>query len=75
MFPHLRAFPAADNTVHVSYSNNKESWDGFVTEINKRLNRLDIQFSFILDEMTGKEMYALVSVVDIGVQRRSDSLP
>jgi non-structural maintenance of chromosomes element 1 len=50
---------AVDETVHVP----NMDWDDFVSQLNNSLNKLDLEFARAHDEETGKEMWALVSVL------------
>ena len=53
---------AADDNVELTQPVSKAEWDAFVVEINKSLDRLDLEFRHLLDESSGKEMYAVVGI-------------
>ena len=50
---------AADNTLQINASIAND-WGEFLTSLNKSLDPLDLELSRIRNEVTGKEMYALV---------------
>jgi len=52
---------AADDSIEVTQSGDKADWDAFVVKINKSLDNLDLEFRHLLDESSGKEMYAVVN--------------
>jgi len=51
---------ASNDTLHIPFSNNADAWNSFVTKINKTLDKLDLEFRLLRDELSGREMYALV---------------
>ena len=50
---------AADNTLQINASIAND-WGEFLASLNKSLDPLDLELSRIRNEVTGKEMYALV---------------
>ena len=56
------ASTAADDSIELTQSRDKANWDAFVVKINKSLDNLDLEFRHLLDESSGKEMYAVVGV-------------
>lgn len=58
---HLKAgnTTAADNTLQINASIATD-WGEFLASLNKSLDPLDLELSRIRNEVTGKEMYALV---------------
>jgi len=50
-----------DDTVQILYSEDRDAWDAFVTEINTSLNPLDLEFAHVHDQETGQELYAMVN--------------
>jgi hypothetical protein len=54
---------AADGNLDIPHSNDAAAWNTFVAKINKSLDKLDLEFRHLNDEITGKEMYAIVSRV------------
>lgn len=57
------ALTAVDNSVELVQSRDKVDWDAFVIQVNKSLDVLDLEFRHLLDESSGKEMYAVVGVL------------
>jgi hypothetical protein len=59
--PHSKAgnTTAADNTLQINASIAND-WGEFLASLNKSLDPLDLELSRIRNEVTGKEMYALV---------------
>jgi hypothetical protein len=53
---------AADDSVELAQPVGKADWDAFVVKINKLLDSLDLEFRHLLDESSGKEMYAVVGI-------------
>ena len=51
---------AADSTLQIN-ANGADGWGEFLARINKSLDALDLELSRIHNEVTGKEVYALVS--------------
>ncbi len=58
----VRICAEANETVDIEYRADRNSWDNFVTSVNEALNPLDLEFAHLHDEVSGKEMYAVVSV-------------
>ena len=54
------ALAEANATLDIGYRNDRNSWDAFVAKINDELNPLDLEFAHLYDEISGKEMYAVV---------------
>jgi hypothetical protein len=61
--PHSKAgnTTAADNTLQINASIAND-WGEFLASLNKSLDPLDLELSRIRNEVTGKDMYALVSL-------------
>ena len=57
----LNIITASNGALKLQYRNDKQSWDEFVTKINHSLDNFELEFRALHDEITGKEMYALVS--------------
>ncbi|KAF9483921.1 hypothetical protein BDN70DRAFT_873327 [Pholiota conissans] len=57
----IDAVNASDGALKLQYRNDKQSWDEFVTKINHSLDNFELEFRALHDEITGKEMYALVN--------------
>ncbi|KAI6045378.1 Nse1 non-SMC component of SMC5-6 complex-domain-containing protein [Pisolithus marmoratus] len=55
------AVKAAHPALDVRASDRRDEWDRFVNKINNALNPLDLEFRHVLDEETGREMYAVVN--------------
>jgi hypothetical protein len=53
---------AADNTLQIN-AGIANDWGEFLASLNKSLDPLDLELSRIRNEVTGKDMYALVSHV------------
>ena len=53
---------AADNRLDLVPSETEANWDSFVVKVNRSLDRLDLEFRHLLDETSGKEMYAMVGL-------------
>ncbi|KAF8557236.1 hypothetical protein OG21DRAFT_1505435 [Imleria badia] len=60
----IDAVKAADPTLGANFDESRQAWDKFVSEINKSLNPLDLEFRHLMDEQTGVEMYAVVNTKD-----------
>lgn len=58
--PHTKT--AADNSIEFTQPSDKADWDAFVVKVNKSLDNLDLEFRHLLDESSGKELYAIVGV-------------
>ncbi|KAI0831418.1 Nse1 non-SMC component of SMC5-6 complex-domain-containing protein [Trametes gibbosa] len=57
----IDAVKEANETLDIPYRADRNSWDNFVTSVNEALNPLDLEFAHLHDEVTGKEMYAVVN--------------
>lgn len=66
MFLVIASFSACNNSLNLKYENNRQSWDEFVAKTNRSLDKLELEFRALHDEMTGKEMYAIVSAISVG---------
>jgi len=53
---------AADDALDIPDDGGRAAWDDFVAKINASLDNLDLEFRHLHDELTGRAMYALVSV-------------
>jgi hypothetical protein len=51
----------SNNALEIPISKDKNSWNLFVAKINKSLDKLDLEFRQMHDQLSGKEMYAIVS--------------
>ncbi|KAF8844590.1 hypothetical protein BDN67DRAFT_943421 [Paxillus ammoniavirescens] len=72
----IDAVKAANPTLDVRFSDNREEWDRFVVAINDTLNCLHLEFRHLTDEKTGVEMYAVVNTKDDEVaQMATDYTP
>ena len=60
---------AADESLDISFTGTRNSWDSFVTRINNALNPLDLEFASSHDQDTGEEVYAVVRLSLIRVKR------
>ncbi|KAI9510849.1 hypothetical protein F5148DRAFT_488435 [Russula earlei] len=56
----IEAVNAADDTLRIN-ANGADGWSEFLAGLNKSLDPLDLELSRIRNEVTGKEMYALVN--------------
>jgi hypothetical protein len=50
----------ANDKLDIVHSDDKAAWDSFVGKVNDSLDSLDLEFRHLNDEVTGREMYALV---------------
>ncbi|KAI0362237.1 hypothetical protein OH77DRAFT_32714 [Trametes cingulata] len=57
----IEAVKEANETLDIEYRDDRNSWDNFVTSVNEALNPLDLEFAHLHDEVSGKEMYAVVN--------------
>ncbi|KAI0665150.1 Nse1 non-SMC component of SMC5-6 complex-domain-containing protein [Cubamyces menziesii] len=57
----IEAVKEANQTLDIEYRSDRNSWDTFVAKINDELNPLDLEFAHLYDEVSGKEMYAVVN--------------
>jgi hypothetical protein len=51
---------AADERLQIAHNGDAAAWTNFVGQINKSIDRLDLEFRNVHDEATGIEMYILV---------------
>ncbi|KAJ7172540.1 Nse1 non-SMC component of SMC5-6 complex-domain-containing protein [Mycena filopes] len=58
------AVMAADESLEIPHSGDRAEWDEFVVKVNKALDPLDLEFRHLQDEISGKEMYAIVNRKD-----------
>ncbi|KAH9079476.1 hypothetical protein EDB83DRAFT_2503914 [Lactarius deliciosus] len=66
----LTATPAADDTIQINANTNSaDGWSDFLATLNKSLDPLDLELSRTRDEITGKDMYALVNRRDDEIAR------
>ncbi|KZT26317.1 hypothetical protein NEOLEDRAFT_1155819 [Neolentinus lepideus HHB14362 ss-1] len=49
------------DAVKVPREDDRTAWDSFTGKVNESLNPLDLEFRHLHDELTGREMYALVN--------------
>jgi hypothetical protein len=52
---------AANDELEIPYSDDSAAWNGFVESVNKSIDTLDLEFRHLNDEVTGTEMFAVVS--------------
>ncbi|TFY70411.1 hypothetical protein EVG20_g2601 [Dentipellis fragilis] len=57
----VEAVRASDEDLNVPWANDQDSWDNFLTKVNTSINPLDLEFARLHDEVTGREMFALVN--------------
>lgn len=57
----ILSFEAADDSLEIPHSAEQAAWLSFVTKVNQSLDSLDFEFRCLADELTGRNMYALVS--------------
>ncbi|CDO71235.1 hypothetical protein BN946_scf184863.g31 [Trametes cinnabarina] len=57
----IDAVKEANETLEIQYRDDRNSWDTFVANVNDALNPLDLEFAHLHDEVSGKEMYAVVN--------------
>ncbi|KAJ7774760.1 Nse1 non-SMC component of SMC5-6 complex-domain-containing protein [Mycena metata] len=55
------AVMAADDSIDIAHSGNVADWEAFVVKVNKELDPLDLEFRHQLEEVGGKDMYAIVN--------------
>ena len=56
--------PAVDDTLQINANTNSaDGWSDFLASLNKSLDPLDLELSRMRNEITGKDMYALVIVL------------
>ncbi|KAH9050707.1 hypothetical protein EDB84DRAFT_1555336 [Lactarius hengduanensis] len=66
----VEAVKAADDTTQINANTNSaDGWSDFLAALNKSLDPLDLELSRTRDEMTGKDMYALVNRRDDEIAR------
>ena len=56
-------FTASNNTLNIRNTKDRGSWDAFVANINRSLDKLDLEFRYMPDELSGKDMYAIVRIL------------
>ncbi|KAI0647162.1 Nse1 non-SMC component of SMC5-6 complex-domain-containing protein [Trametes meyenii] len=57
----IDAVKEVNATLDIEYHSDRNSWDTFVTSVNEALNPLDLEFAHLHDEVSGKEVYAVVN--------------
>ncbi|KAI0780812.1 Nse1 non-SMC component of SMC5-6 complex-domain-containing protein [Trametes elegans] len=57
----IEAVKEANETLDIEYHGDRNSWDNFVAGVNDALNPLDLEFVHVHDEVSGKEVYAVVN--------------
>ncbi|KAI0928564.1 hypothetical protein AcW1_005769 [Taiwanofungus camphoratus] len=57
----IDAVKAANDTLDIPFSNDRNSWDNFISKINDSLNPLNLELAQMHDEFTGKEICVLVN--------------
>ncbi|TFK55006.1 hypothetical protein OE88DRAFT_1623283 [Heliocybe sulcata] len=59
----IDAVKAADSTLQIPKprEDDRAAWDSFTAKVNESLNPLDLEFRHLHDELSGREMYALVN--------------
>ncbi|KAF8797954.1 hypothetical protein BYT27DRAFT_7203644 [Phlegmacium glaucopus] len=57
----IDAVNASNNSLNIPNPKDKDSWNAFVAKINRSLDKLDLEFRHMHDELSGKEMYAIVN--------------
>ncbi|KAI9065164.1 hypothetical protein FKP32DRAFT_1665603 [Trametes sanguinea] len=57
----IDAVKEVNETLQIEYRADRASWDAFVASVNDALNPLDLEFAHLHDEVSGKEMYAVVN--------------
>ena len=62
-FSSLGGDTGTDPTIQVHYNPTRTAWDDFVSVLNETLNPLDLEIGHMRDEITGKEMLALVCLL------------
>ncbi|KAK7043597.1 hypothetical protein VNI00_008208 [Paramarasmius palmivorus] len=60
----IKGVKAVDDTVSIAYNNTDASWESFIANVNTSLNDLELEFKDIMDELSGKKLYALVNRKD-----------
>jgi len=59
-----RKHSAVDDTLQININTNSaDGWNDFLASLNNSLDPLDLELSRMRNEVTGKEMYALVIVL------------
>ncbi|KAJ8473266.1 hypothetical protein ONZ45_g16353 [Pleurotus djamor] len=58
---HPASILAADDSIEIHHSKQRDAWEQFVVKINDSLDCLDLEFRHLHDEYTGQEVYALVN--------------
>ncbi|PPQ86853.1 hypothetical protein CVT25_012572 [Psilocybe cyanescens] len=52
----IKAVNESNDALNVRHSKEKDAWEGFVSKINKSLDKLDLEFRALHDESSGKEI-------------------
>ncbi|KAH9005218.1 Nse1 non-SMC component of SMC5-6 complex-domain-containing protein [Lactarius hatsudake] len=66
----VEAVKAADDAIQINANTNSaDGWSDFLATLNKSLDPLDLELSRTRDEITGKDMYALVNRRDDEIAR------
>ncbi|KAH9001205.1 Nse1 non-SMC component of SMC5-6 complex-domain-containing protein [Lactarius akahatsu] len=66
----VEAVKAADDTIQINANTNSaDGWSDFLATLNKSLDPLDLELSRTRDEITGKDIYALVNRRDDEIAR------
>ncbi|KAF8902063.1 hypothetical protein CPB84DRAFT_892567 [Gymnopilus junonius] len=55
----VQAVNASNNALNIRFSKDDDSWNEFVSRINKSLDKLDLEFRTLHDETSGRELYGL----------------
>ncbi|KAJ7046719.1 Nse1 non-SMC component of SMC5-6 complex-domain-containing protein [Mycena alexandri] len=55
------AVMAANDSLDIPHSGNVADWEAFVAKVNKDLDPLDLEFRHQLEEVSGKDIYAIVN--------------
>jgi len=55
------AVKASDPNLDIPFSKERVAWDGFETRLNNSIDKLGFAFQRLHDEITGREMFALVN--------------
>lgn len=54
---------AADDSLDIEYRDNRNYWEKFLVDVNSSINGLDLEIAHLHDEVTGREMLALVRTI------------
>ncbi|KAJ6630738.1 Nse1 non-SMC component of SMC5-6 complex-domain-containing protein [Mycena sp. CBHHK59/15] len=58
------AVMAADDSLDIPHTEDRDEWNAFVKKVNDSLDPLDLEFRHLQEELTGREMYAIVNRKD-----------